>query len=115
MDKQIKKKYREEFENKKLVMGILAIRNRQNGKIFLKATLNAEAWINKAKFMLKNKQFENTELQNEWTTFGEDLFIFEMLEVLKVNENTFFDYQKELSKMKQTVFESLLERKIKHY
>lgn len=42
MDKQIKKKYREEFENKKLVMGILAIRNRQNGKIFLKATLNAE-------------------------------------------------------------------------
>lgn len=115
MDKQVKKKYREEFENKKVAMGILAIRNSQNGKIFLKPTLNAEAWINKAKFMLKNGQFENTELQHEWTTLGEDRFNFEMLEVLKENENPFFDHQKELGKMNHTVYESLLKRKIKHY
>jgi len=115
MDKQVKKKYREEFQNKKVTMGILAIRNSQNGKILLKPTLNAEAWINKAKFMLKNGQFENTELQYEWITSGEDLFSFEMLEVLKENENPFFDHQKELSKMKQAVYESLLKRKIEHY
>ncbi|RQO65987.1 LuxR family transcriptional regulator [Pedobacter sp. KBW06] len=115
MDKQVKKKYREDFENKKVVMGILAIRNSQNGKVFLKPTLNAEAWINKTKFMLKHGQFENTELQYDWNTFGEDLFSFEMLEVLRENENPFFDHQKELSKMKQAVSESLLKRKIEHY
>lgn len=115
MDKQAKKKYREEFENKKVAMGILAVRNKQNGKIFLKPTLNKEAWINKAKFMLKNGQFENTKLQYEWITLGEDLFSFEMLEVLKENENPFFDYQKELSKMKQVLYESLLKKNIEHY
>ncbi|SHE78189.1 GIY-YIG nuclease family protein [Pedobacter caeni] len=115
MDKQAKKKYREEFENKKAVMGILAIRNSQNGKTFLKPTLNAEAWINRTKFILKNGQFENTEFQYDWTTLGEDLFSFEMIEVLEENKTPFFDHQKELSKMKQAVYESLLERKIEHY
>lgn len=115
MDKQVKKKYREEFENKKVSMGILAIRNSENGKLFLKPTLNAEAWINRAKFILKNGQFENADLQYEWTTMGEDLFSFEMLEVLKENENQFFNYQKELGKMKEAMCESLLREKIKQY
>ena len=115
MDKQVKKKYREEFENKKVAMGILAITNSQNGKIFLKPTLNAEAWINRTRFILKNGQFENSELQCDWTTFGEDLFSFEMIEVLEENENPFFNYRKELSKMEQTVFESLAKRNIEHY
>lgn len=115
MDKQVKKKYREEFENKKVVMGILAIKNNQNGKIFLKPTRNAEAWINKTRFMLKNGQFENAELQYDWTLLGEDRFSFEMFEVLKENKDPFFDHQKELSKMKQGVYESLLKRKIENY
>lgn len=115
MDKQVKKKYREEFENKKVAMGILAIRNSQNGKIFLKPTLNAEAWINRTRFMLKNGQFENSDLQCDWTSFGEDQFSFEMIEVLKENKDPFFDYRKELSKMKQALHESLLKRNIEHY
>jgi len=115
MDKHAKKKYREEFENKKVAMGILAITNSQNGKIFLKPTLNAEAWINRTRFMLKNGQFENTELQSDWTILGDDRFSFEMIEVLKENKDPFFDYRKELSKMKQAVYESLLKRKIEQY
>lgn len=115
MDKEIKKKYREEFENKKLAMGILALKNNQNGKVFLKPTLNAEAWINKTKFMLKNGQFGNVDLQYDWTSMGEDCFSFELLDILKETENPFFDYQKELNKMRQMRYESLLERNIEHY
>jgi len=115
MDKQVKRKCREEFENKRVEMGILAIINRENRKIFLKPTINAEAWINKTKFMLNNGQFENVDLQYEWTTMGEDRFSFEMLEVLNENDNPFFNYHKELGKMKQAMYESLFEKKIIHY
>ncbi|AMP98252.1 hypothetical protein AY601_1333 [Pedobacter cryoconitis] len=115
MDKNVKKRYREEFENKNVEMGILVIKNKENRKVFLKPTLNAEAWINKTKFMLKNGQFENAELQNDWTTLGENIFSFEMIAVLKENENQFFDYRKELTKMKQAVNESLLKNEVEHY
>jgi hypothetical protein len=111
----VKKKCREEFENKKVAMGILALKNCENGKIFLKPTLNAEAWINKAKFMLNNGQFENVDLQYEWTIMGEDRFTFEMLEVLKENDSPFFNHQKALVKMKEAICESLVERRIIHY
>lgn len=65
--------------------------------------------------MLKNGQFENKELQYDWTSLGEDQFNFEILEVLKENEHPFFDHQKELSKMKQLVYEGLLKRNIATY
>ena len=68
--------------------------------------MNAEAWENKAKFILKMGQFENAEIQADWKQLGENQFQFEMIEELEENENPYFDYQKELQKMEARIRES---------
>ena len=99
MDKEQKKLMREAFDNRKVSMGVLSIRNLETNKTFIKSTINAEAWENKTKFILKMGQFENAELQADWNRLGEDQFQFEMIEELEENENQYFNYQKELQKM----------------
>ncbi|WP_300675239.1 GIY-YIG nuclease family protein [Soonwooa sp.] len=115
MDKELKKKYREAFENKKLSMGILGIKNITTGKIFVKASLNADAWINKSKFVLKMGQFENADLQTDWKNSGEDNFAFIMLDKLEENDSPFHDYKKELTKLEAEVLANLTEQKIEMY
>lgn len=106
MDKQQKKLMREAFNNRKVSMGVFSIRNLETDKTFIKSTMNAEAWENKAKFILKMGQFENAELQADWKQLGENRFQFEMIEELEENENPYFDYQKELQKMEARIRES---------
>lgn len=115
MDKELKKKYREDFENKKTSMGILIIKNIESGKIFPKATLNAEAWINKSKFVLRLGQFENAELQADWNTLGEDQFTFEILDRLEEDDSPFYDYKKELSKLEEACIANLKAQQTNFY
>jgi len=99
MDKNTKKELREVFRNQKVTMAVVGIFNDQNNKVFIKSTINAEAWTNKTKFTLKMGTFENRELQKEWTAFGENPFRIELLEELPENEELLFDYKKALLKM----------------
>jgi len=52
MDNIEKKQHKKTFEDKKVLMGIVALKNNQDNIIFLKETMNIEAWINRANFVL---------------------------------------------------------------
>lgn len=115
MDKLQKKQYREAFENKKVKMGIMGVRNLVSGTLYIKPTLNAEAWINKTKFILKMGQFDHPALQSDWTAMGEAHFEFCLLATLKESDSPFFDPGKELKKLEQTLIESLNGEAVKRY
>lgn len=115
MDKNIKKKYREAFENKKQKMGIVAIKNLTSDKIYVKASLNTEAWMNKAKFSLKSGQFDHLVLQTDWKNLGADKFEFILINELEESDDPFVDYKKELEKLAKETLEKLYQQQVSIY
>ena len=49
----------------------------------------------------------NKQLQKEWNQFGEEAFVFDVLEVLKEKEEGFFVKQEELKKLEKKWLEKL--------
>ena len=69
-------------------MGVFRIRNSQNGKSYVGFSIDLQAMINRQKAELKFGSHRNTELLNEWKSFGESSFIFEILDELEHDENS---------------------------
>lgn len=78
---------------------VYQIRNTANGKLFIDSTLNLKT-LNGEKFMLNMGTHKNRSLQKEWKEFGEEAFVFEVLEELKQPENEYVDLKDELKKLK---------------
>lgn len=62
--------------------GVYQIRNIKNNKVYVASTPNLKS-LNGKKSMLRSGVHRNRQLQEEWNRFGEDAFVFEVLEVLK--------------------------------
>ena len=99
---ELKKLYKET----KFEAGVYQIRNTKNQKIFIESTMNLKT-INGKRFTLDIGSFQNKLLQNEWTEFGAESFVFETLEILKVPESGYFDAIDSLKKLKEKWLEEL--------
>lgn len=78
-------------------MGVFAIRNRANGKVFVGSSLNVNGALNRARFELTtgiHRTFPG--LQEDWGRSGADAFSFEVLDVLKPSEEPSADPKEEL-------------------
>ena len=64
---------------------IYALKNSGNGKTFIGAA-NSTAYWNEMKRVLRSGKHHNLTLQEDWCTFGEQKFEFELL-VTAVNKN----------------------------
>lgn len=101
--KEIKKKYKENLPE----MGIFQIKNIVNGKIFIGYSKNLHGKSNSYKFQLNSNVHMNRELQNEYNEFGEDKFVFEILDVLEPKEGINYDYTKDLEALEELWLEKL--------
>jgi group I intron endonuclease len=63
-----------------MISCIYTITNKVNGKFYLGKTNNFLYRISKHKYTLRNKIHINEHLQKAWNKYGEDNFIFEVLE-----------------------------------
>ena len=99
----IKREYRE----RKKPAGVFQVKNTANGKVLLGSSLNLEGPLNGHKFMLTIGRHRNETLQKEWNDFGPETFVFEVLEVVKVNDNPDFDINDELTLLEQIWLEKL--------
>ncbi len=70
----------------KFRVGIFQIKNLQNNKLFLKTSTDLDRAFNSDQFQLKLGSHKNTELQNDWNTFGSDNFEFGLFDELKSDE-----------------------------
>ena len=96
-----------EYKERKKPAGIFEVKNTANGKILLGSSLNLEGPLNSHKFMLKIGRHRNDALQKEWNEYGEDKFVFEILEVVKVKDDPDFNLEDELTLLEQIWLEKL--------
>lgn len=69
-------------------MEVYRVRNSQNDKVFIGFATDLPVRFNRYKAELKFGSHRNRELQEMWTSFGESVFEFEILDVLDHEETT---------------------------
>lgn len=93
MDKsELKKAYKQA----KRPMGVYRIKNSQNNSEYIGSATDLEAKFNRHKAELKFGSHRNKELQKAWNAFGESALTFEILDVLKHEEDIDVDHDEEL-------------------
>ena len=101
--KEINREYKERVKPS----GVYQVKNLANGKVLLGSSLNLEGPLNRHRFMLKINSHPNKELQKDWNALEPDQFIFEILEVVQVQDNPNFNLKDELTLLEQIWLEKL--------
>ena len=88
-------------------MGIYAIRNLADSRVFVGASLDMEGAMNRHRFELELNGHRNRRLLQDWLRCGPDGFRFEVIDTLKEREDPGFDYQGELDSLLEVWREEL--------
>jgi hypothetical protein len=103
MDNVSKKELINKYKQQEVEMGIIQIYNTVTGYSFVDICSNLYKPFESVKFMLNMGKFKLKQFQEEWTTYGEASFTFEVVEKLKpmedASEKEKTDDLKELLKM----------------
>ena len=102
-----KKDLKREYKERERPAGVFQVKNTVNGKVLLGSSLNLEGPLNAHKFMLTIESHRNEVLQQEWNEYGEDNFVFEILETVKVRDDPSFALSDELTLLEQIWIEKL--------
>jgi hypothetical protein len=95
-----------QYKEMKIEAGVYQIKNTKNQKVFVAATVNLKT-MNGKRMMLDGGAHKNKKLQEEWNKFGGEVFLLEVLEVLKEKKDGFFDRTEELKKLEQKWLENI--------
>jgi hypothetical protein len=80
-------------------MGVYVIRNLVNQRVFVGASMNVDAAMNRHRFELGLNHHRNRILLRDWQQFGADNMRFEVIDLVKKNDDPAFDYKAELASM----------------
>jgi hypothetical protein len=81
---------------RKIPMGIYAVRNRVTGLVRLGSSVNVPAALNRHHFTLRMGSHLDKELQAEWHRDGAESFVFEVLDLLPEKDEPGFDPAEDL-------------------
>jgi hypothetical protein len=95
------------YKQMKRQTGVFQVRNTTNGKIFIGSSLNMDAMWSRLQLELKLSSSRNKQLQKDWKEFGEEAFIYEVLEELKESMGEDKDTGQELAAMEAKWIEKL--------
>lgn len=90
IDMDRKKELKQMYKDMKTVGGVYQIKNTINQKVFVLTTPNLKT-MNGKRLELQTGGNLNSELQAEWNQFGEEAFVFEVLEVMEDKEEPGFN------------------------
>ena len=107
MEAKTRKELNREYAGRVKPAGIYQVRNTANGKMLLGSSLNLEGPLNRHKFMLKIGSHTNQTLQKDWNELGADIFVFEILEEVKMKDDPNFNLQDELTLLEMIWLEKL--------
>lgn len=96
----------QQYMEKKTVAGVYQIKNIRNDKVWIDSTLNVNT-INGKRFMLNFGSHPNKQLQEDWKQYGEDSFVIELLEPLKMEDSPYFNAKEALAKLEEKWLELL--------
>lgn len=95
-----------QYKEMKTESGVYQIKNTKNSKIYVASTVNLKT-MNGKRMMLDGGVHKNKKLQEEWSKFGGEVFLLEVLEVLKEEDDAYFDKTGELKKLEQKWLDKL--------
>ncbi len=96
-----------EYKNLKFRAGVFQIRNTANGKIFIEGSVNLDKIWNRHRLELGFGNHRNTAMQQDWKTFGEAQFVFEVLGELTTDDLNETEIKKEVKLLEQMYLEEL--------
>lgn len=106
--KERRQQLKQMYKEMKPPMGAFMIKNIQNGKAFMDVSKDLKSSFNRHSFQLKAGAHPVKELQKDWNQFGQQAFVFEVLEQLDYDEKIEKDdYSEELEIMKVLWLEKL--------
>jgi len=106
-NKKTRKELQREYKERVKPSGVYQVKNLANGKVLLGSSLNVEGLLNRNRFTLRNNSHPNEELQKDWNELGPDQFLFEILEVVQVQDDLNFNLKDELTLLEQIWLEKL--------
>lgn len=102
-----KKDIKQAYKEREKQAGVFQVKNTVNGKILLGSSLNLDGPLNRHKFELMVGSHRNKVLQQEWNDYGQDKFIFEILEIVNVKDEANFKVDEELKLLEEIWLEEL--------
>jgi len=100
MEKARRKEVAYNYAHSHRLMGVYRLVNIENGKSFVGSSMDLGSVWNKHKFGLDIKTHIDKGLQQDWNTYGEAAFRFEILEQIKPEED-FVQNTAELAKYRK--------------
>ena len=76
--------------------GVYAIRNLVTSRALVAGSTNVQGALNRHRFELRQGTHRNRLLSQEWSLHGESSFSFEVLDMVRPNEDPAFDLAREL-------------------
>lgn len=102
-----RKELNREYQERPKQAGVFQVRNTVNGKVLLGSSLNLHGALNGHRFTLRIGSHRNKLLQEDWNEYGEDKFVFEILEVVQVSDSPNFNLSDELTLLEMIWLEKL--------
>ena len=96
VNKESRKQLIKDYKNSVPEIGLYAIKNKLNNKIFLGMSLNLNGPFGRHQFELRMGNHPCKSMQNDFNSMGEESLSFEILDKLKRNDNPFYDYKPDL-------------------
>jgi hypothetical protein len=94
-----RKELKQSYKMAERPMGIYQIRNLLNGKIYIGKSENLDGAFNSSRFQLKYGLHKNKSLQDDWKSFGEKNFVFEILQQVKSSDESVLNIKDELKRL----------------
>lgn len=88
------------YKEIKIEPGVYVIKNVKNGKMLVVGTKNLKT-MNGKRFELQMGTSYNKKMQQEWIEYGEDAFEIEILEVIKPNNDPFYNLKDVVNKREE--------------
>jgi hypothetical protein len=92
-NRELKNHYKQTF----VPPGVFVIRNTANHRVYLDASPNPQAAMNRHRFELTMRGHRNPQLQSDWVAHGAQAFRFEVLDQIRQSAQPDFDYVAELA------------------
>jgi hypothetical protein len=85
-----------EYKDRRLDMGVFQVRNLASGKLFIGASTDLPAMLNRQQAQLRLGMHPNRQLQLDWQTLGAEAFAFEVLDTLTPPDEPAYDPRADL-------------------
>jgi len=110
-----RKQLKEPAKQKQCKMGVFSIKNKATGKCLIGSSTDLEAKWNSQKLQLETGNHPNAELQNDWKQYGEDNFVYEIVEELTPKDENDTTIKKEIKALEELWFDEYLPMEVPVY